>query len=69
MKGIEQYFSVVLFIMLYKVVRTLESVDDILTYDHSNETSSAGLPCGVLCLVFFLNFDFHCSWELQGYII
>ena len=30
MKATEQYFSVVLFIMLYKVVLTFESVDKIL---------------------------------------
>ena len=30
MKATEQYFSVVLFIMLYKVVLTFESVDEIL---------------------------------------
>ena len=30
MKDTEQYFPVVLFIMLYKVVLTFESVDDIL---------------------------------------
>ena len=30
MKAIEQYFPVVLFIMLYKVVITFESVDKIL---------------------------------------
>ena len=30
MKAIEQYFPVVLFIMLYKVVLTFESVDEIL---------------------------------------
>ena len=29
MKATEQYFSVALFIMLYKVVLTLESVDEI----------------------------------------
>ena len=29
MKAIEQYFAVVLFIMLYKVVVTCESVDEI----------------------------------------
>ena len=29
MKATEQYFPVVLFIMLYKVVLTLESVDEI----------------------------------------
>ena len=37
MKTIEQYFPVVLFIMLYKVVLTSESVDEILKCDHSNE--------------------------------
>ena len=30
MKATEQYFPVILFIMLYKVVLTLESVDEIL---------------------------------------
>ena len=30
MKASEQYFPVLLFIMLYKVVRTFESVDEIL---------------------------------------
>ena len=43
MKATEQYFPVVLFIMLYKVVLTFESVDEILWCDHSNETSSAVL--------------------------
>ena len=38
MKATEQYFSVVLFIMLYKVVLTFESVDEILWCDHSNES-------------------------------
>jgi len=31
------YFSVVLFIMLYKVILGFESVDEILKCDHSNE--------------------------------
>ena len=35
MKATEQYFPVVLFIMLYKVVLTFESVDEILKCDHS----------------------------------
>ena len=39
MKAIEQYFPVVLFIMLCKVVLTFESVDEILWCDHSNELS------------------------------
>ena len=38
MKATEQYFPVVLFIMLYKVILTSESVDEILKCDHSNES-------------------------------
>ena len=34
----EQNFSVVLFIMLLKVVLTLEFVGEILKFDHSNES-------------------------------
>ena len=36
MKATEQYFPVVLFIMLYKVALTFESVDEILKCDHLN---------------------------------
>ena len=46
MKATEQYFPVVLFIMLYKVVLTFESVDEILKCDHSNESCWAVLSCG-----------------------
>ena len=35
MKATKQYFPVVLFIMLYKVVLTFQSVDEILKCDHS----------------------------------
>ena len=39
MKATEQYFSELLFIMLYKVFLMFESVDDeILKCDHSNES-------------------------------
>ena len=37
-KATEQYFPVVLFIMLYKVALTFDSVDEILKYDQSNES-------------------------------
>ena len=37
MKATEQYFPVVLFVMLCKVVLTFESVGEILKCDHSNE--------------------------------
>ena len=36
MKAPEQYFPVVLLIMLHKVILTFESVDEILKCDHSN---------------------------------
>ena len=35
MKAIEQYFHVVLFIMLDKVILTFTSVDETLVCDHS----------------------------------
>ena len=38
MKATEQFFPVVLFITLYEVVLTFESVDEILWWDHSNES-------------------------------
>ena len=38
MKATEQYFPVMLFIMLYKVVLSFESVGEILKCDHSNES-------------------------------
>ena len=56
MKASEQCFPVVLFIMLYKVVLTFESVDEILWCDHSNETSSAVLSHGTIYLVCTSNF-------------
>jgi len=44
MKATEQYFPVVLFIMLYKVVLTFESVDEIPKCDHSNEATEQYFP-------------------------
>jgi len=38
MKATEQYFPVVLFITLYKVVLTFESVDEILKYGYSKDS-------------------------------
>ena len=38
MKATVQYFPVVLFIMLYKVVLTFDSVGEIIKCDHSNES-------------------------------
>ena len=52
MKAIEQYFHVVMFIMLYKVVLTFESVDEIQVCCHLNESYST-----VLYVVLFVNLD------------
>ena len=53
MKATEQYFPVVLFIMLCKVILTFDSVDEILKCDHSNGLkkllSSPFLWCCVMC--------------------
>ena len=54
MKATEQYFPVVLFIMLYKVVLTFECVDEILWCDHSKKSSLPVLLHGAIC---FLKFD------------
>ena len=37
MKAIEQYFHVVMFVMLYKAVLTFKSVDETLLCDDLNE--------------------------------
>ena len=44
----EQFFPVVLFIRLYKVVLTFESANKILKYDHSNESYWEVLSCGAI---------------------
>ena len=38
MKATEQLFSVVLFIMLYMVILTFESAEEIPNCDHSSES-------------------------------
>ena len=48
MKATEQYFPVVLFIMLYKMVLTYVSVGEILKCYHSNKSSLAVISCGAV---------------------
>ena len=48
MKATEQYFPVVLFIMLYKVVLAFESVDEILKCDYPSESYWAVLFCSTV---------------------
>ena len=51
MKATDQYFPVVLFIMLYNVVLTFESVDEILKRDYSDESYWPVLSCGAVYFV------------------
>ena len=60
MKATEQYFHVVLFIMLYKVVLTFKFVNEIKVCDHSSKSCRAVLPCVTkedlnICLLYFDN--------------
>ena len=69
MKGIEQCFPVVLFIMLYTVVLTFESVDEILKCDDSNvmyavQGCSNFWVCGWKSEVWHLN-DFNVALFVQ----
>ena len=52
-KAPEQYFLVVLFIVLYKVVLTFKSVDEIFKYVYFNESNSAILSCGTVPFQYF----------------
>ena len=48
-KAIKQFISVVLFTLCcIKMALTLESVDEILRCDHSNESQQAVLSCGTV---------------------
>ena len=63
MKATDQYFPVVLFIMLYKVVLTFESVDEILKCDHSNEATEQYSP--VVMLILLCRLDGKESFSLK----
>ena len=60
MKATEKYFPVVLFIMLYKLALTFESVNKILKCDHSNESYKEEYRSVVLFIMLYkvvLTFD------------
>ena len=48
MKAIEQYFPVVLFIILCNEVLIFESVEKILKCDHSDERYGTVVSCGAV---------------------
>ena len=49
MKATEQYVSAVQSAVLYKVVLSSESVEEIPKCDHSNESYQAVCSCGAIC--------------------
>ena len=69
MKATEQYFPVVLFIVLYKVVLTFESVHEILWCDHSNKSYSAVIPMVLFIMLhgnavyLYICYWFHTSFQ------
>ena len=71
MKATEQYFPVVLFIILYKVVLTFKSVDEILQCNLSNKSYWAVLLCGTAYYGVkgvFIFWDFgqnHTVWPIK----
>ena len=65
MNATEQYFPVVLFIMLYKVVLTFQSVNEILKCDHSNESYWVA-PC---CVLFIMLYKVVLTFEPLGKIL
>ena len=54
-KATEQLFPVVLFIMLYKMVLTVQAVDQILKCDHLNKSCRAVFFCVALSCNIFKN--------------
>ena len=64
MKATVQYFPVVLFIILYKAVLNFESVDEILKYDHLNESYSAVLSCGAVFMLYKMVLTFESVDEI-----
>ena len=65
MKATEQYFPVVQFIMLYRVVLTFEFVDEILMCGHSNESYWAVLSCGTVYYAVQGGFNFSSVMEFS----
>ena len=52
MKATEQYFPMVLFIMLYKVVLTFEFVDEILKCDHLMKATEQYFPLVLFIMLY-----------------
>ena len=62
----KQYFPLVLFIMLYNVVLTFESMNEILKCDHSNESYFAVLSCGAVYYAVLCGSNFQVMKEPEN---
>ena len=58
MKTTEQYFQVVLFIVLYKVAPTFESMNEFRGCDHTDENSLAVRSSAVVAFHRLTEYDF-----------
>ena len=66
MKAAAQHFPVVVFMLLYKVVLTFESVDEILKCNRSNESYWAVLSCGAVYYAVKGGQDFESVDKIQS---
>jgi len=64
MKATEQYFPVVLFFMLYKVVLTFESVDIILKCDIQMKATEQYFPVVLFFMLYMVVFTFDSVDEI-----
>ena len=64
MKATEQYFPVVLFITLHKVILTFESVVEILKCGHSNEATEQYFPVVLFIMLYKVALTFESLDEI-----
>jgi len=69
MKATVKYFLVVLFIMLYKVVLTSESVDNIPRCHHSNESYWAVPSYDSVCYAYKVVLTFQIMDEILSVVM
>ena len=68
-KATEQFFAVVLFIMLFKIILTSESVSQILKCDHSNEVSEHyHVPVVLFIMLYYITRKYTTRKILKNYI-
>ena len=68
-KVTEQYFLVVLFIMLYKVVLSFKSVDEFLKCDLSNEATEQYFPVVLFIMLYKVVSTFKCVSAILSFVV